>query len=182
MAIKQKFEIRQLRCNLTDAERVQASHEIGRAMQSHKQAVEQAKEVAAKAKAEVERTRLEAEDLGVLLANGYEYRDIEVLIAVDIDERQVIVTRTDSGEVIEKRRATGPELQGELNLTPEPDDIMAEARKILAEMPDAPKGLVAELQRKLNLGYARASALAAAIVEPDKPFATPADQKKTAKK
>jgi hypothetical protein len=182
MAVKQKFEIRQLRCNLTDAERVQASHEIGRAMQSHKQAVEQAKEVAAKAKAEVERTRLEAEDLGVLLANGYEYRDIEVLVAVDIDERQVVVTRTDSGEVIEKRRATGPELQGELDLTPEPDDIMKAARDILAGLPDAPKGLVAELQRKLNLGYSRASALAAAIIEPDKPFAAPADQKKAAKK
>ena len=182
MATKQSFEIRQLRCNLTDAERVQASHEIGRAMQSHKQAVEQAKEVAAKAKAEVERTRLEAEDLGVLLANGYEYRDVEVLIVVDIDERQVVVTRTDSGEVIEKRRATGAELQGELDLTPEPEEVMAEARKILAELPGAPKGLVAELQRKLNLGYARASALAAAIVEPGRPGAAQEDQKKTAKK
>lgn len=166
MALKQRFEMRQLRCNLTDAERLQASHDIGRASQSHAQAREQAKEVAAQAKAEVERFRLQVEDLGTLLANGYEYRDVEVLVVVDIDERQVRATRTDNGEIIETRRATAAELQGELNLTPEPDDVMEAAREILAGLDNPPKGLVAELQRKLNLGYARASALAAAIVEP----------------
>lgn len=111
-----KFETRQLRVVLTDEERLKLAQDIGRASQSHAQAREQAKEVAAKAKAEVERTRMEVEEIGALLANGYEYRDVEVAIAVDLDGRRVIVTRTDTGEVIEDRRARPDELQGELAL------------------------------------------------------------------
>jgi hypothetical protein len=59
-----KFETRQLRVVLTDEERLKLAQDIGRASQSHAQAREQAKEVAAKAKAEVERTRMEVEEIG----------------------------------------------------------------------------------------------------------------------
>jgi hypothetical protein len=38
MATKQRFEVRQLRCNLTNEERLKLSHYIGRASQSHSSA------------------------------------------------------------------------------------------------------------------------------------------------
>lgn len=109
-----KFETRQLRVMLTDEERLKLSQDIGRASQNHSQAREQAKEVSAAAKAEVERFRLQVEEIGSVLANGYEYRDVEVVVAIDLDERRVRATRTDTGEVIEDRRARPDELQGSL--------------------------------------------------------------------
>jgi len=114
--IQPKTVVRQVRVILTDQEKLTIGSDIGRALQAHASAREQAKEVAAQAKAEAERHRLEVERLGGLLANGYEYQDVECRVEVDVDDRRLTVTRLDTGEVIEDRRARPEELQGELAL------------------------------------------------------------------
>lgn len=112
--IQPKTVVRQVRVLLTESEKLALGNDIGRATQSLASAREQAKEVAAQAKAEVERHRLEVERIGGLLANGYEYRDVECRVEVDAEDRRLTVTRLDTGEVIEDRRARPEELQGEL--------------------------------------------------------------------
>ena len=114
--IKRRELTKSLPVKLTDDEKLSYGRQVGKTSQALGEARERKKEYVAQLTAEVEKHRVELERLGTLLANGYEYRDVECIMRIDLDDRMVFVTRMDTGEIIEDRRARPDELQGELPL------------------------------------------------------------------
>lgn len=114
MAIK---EIKKsLPVRLTDAERLAHASEMGKESQLHAEARERKKEVVAQLTAEVEAHRTAVERLGTLLANGYEYRQVLCSKNIDLRAGKVVITRMDTGEVVEDRPLFPDEEQGELGV------------------------------------------------------------------
>lgn len=57
------------------------------------------------------------ERLGTLLANGYEFRDVECIETTDFATGMVTIERVDNGEMVQRRPARPEELQPELELS-----------------------------------------------------------------
>lgn len=105
-----------LRVMLTDSEKLKYGEEMGRETQRHVDARERKKAIVAEATEVVERHRTNVERIGSILANGYEYRDVECEVQIDRDNGRTKVVRWDTGEVIEDRPINAEERQFPLPL------------------------------------------------------------------
>lgn len=103
-----------LQVKLTDEDKLKLGDQMARALSMFNDAEERRKAMTAQLKAESEQHRAEAARLGVVLSNGYEYRDIRCEVERDMEKGRMKVTRLDTGEVIEDRALRGDERQGEL--------------------------------------------------------------------
>lgn len=74
------------------------------------------KAVAAQYKADIEAKQKEINDLAQRVRNKFEYRDVKLYITWDWEQRKVIFTRSDTGEVHRERAMTVDELQTEIDL------------------------------------------------------------------
>ncbi len=105
-----------LRVNLTDEEKLAAGNDMGRESVQLQQAKEKKKETTSQLTAEVDRHQAEVSRLGQLLANGYEYRDVQCLKVIDHVSDRVTITREDTGEIVEDRKRRPDEMQAEMAL------------------------------------------------------------------
>lgn len=121
-------EHRSLRVDLTDGERMKLGEEIAKAIQAQESAENAKQEVAAQFKADIERHRSAAAKIAKVLANGYEYRDVECTVYAI--EGKAHVVRNDEEELVQVREMTEGERQSTLPLdqqTDTPTDAATEA-------------------------------------------------------
>lgn len=110
-----KFIKRELPVQLTEME----LRDIGRttALQVGNLATVQAekKSSASHFKAQEEEINNDIGRLAAMTRNGYEIREVECEVSMDYGDREVTVTRTDTGEVVQRRQMTREEVQTHLN-------------------------------------------------------------------
>ena len=107
---------RTLRCELSHDEQYALGRELARAQQELEAAQTRKKEVGAQLTAEVKGAEAQTQKLGRILANGYEYRDVECRVVYSADGLAVSLVRTDTGEIAETRALTAEERQRRLDL------------------------------------------------------------------
>lgn len=115
-----KTERRSLRVDLNNDERIRMGSELAQAIQSQEDAENEKTEVAAQFKADIERHRTNAARIAKVLANGYEYREVECTVRplppVKGAEPQMEVVRNDTGDQVLVRAMTEQERQAALPL------------------------------------------------------------------
>ncbi len=103
-----------LKCLLTDDEKM----ERGAALAEHVQAIEvlneEKKASAATFKTKIDIHTLEASGLSTALHDGYEYRAIKCTTQKNYETRTITVIRTDTGEFVETRPLEIHEMQARL--------------------------------------------------------------------
>lgn len=114
MAIKKVKKMLPVR--LTNDELLKAGQDMANENRAHQAALDRKKEVVAQVTAEIEEHRTRVQTLGNLIANGYEYRQVECHVLVDRDRGWVTITRVDTGEVVADRAMRDDEAQGELDV------------------------------------------------------------------
>jgi hypothetical protein len=103
MSLKQRRDVRNLSCRLTEPEFLDRSRSL--AAVTNDIATETARQVDAKAEMKAKLAGLQAQQarLASTVARGEEYRDVEVSIEPDDISLCVRTFRTDTGECIEER-------------------------------------------------------------------------------
>lgn len=122
--IEKRDLTRQLPCILTDEEKLNLGQEVGKESQELQEATDRKKEVTAQLTAEVESHRAAVQRLGSLLSNGFEYRPVKCEMRIDRKKDLVVTTRTDTGEVIERRPLRPSEMQNSLDLEGEAGNVV----------------------------------------------------------
>lgn len=74
-------------------------------------------------KASIDETTAKIAKERQLVQEGREWRDVHCTVVYDYDERRVITTRTDTGEVIEDRAMRLDEMQMEMDFTSESENV-----------------------------------------------------------
>ena len=129
---------RELRCKLTVNELHELADKMGRAQADLEEAEEAKKlEVKEHGKA-VEQAKKNVRNLSRQYNTGYTYRMARCRRVLDLDTEEIIVVRIDTGEEVERREATPPELQATLPGVPmekpEEDTQEAEAEALPGEV------------------------------------------------
>lgn len=112
---------RSLKCPLTDAEIEAGGRELARKIGQLAQLEDEKRAAMSQYKSDIDRITSDIRSLGLKVANGYEFRDITCVIEYDFDRKQVIITRTDLGTIVEERTMTPQEAQMALELRPPAD-------------------------------------------------------------
>lgn len=114
-----KHVVKQLRCDLSDEEKLRKAEGIGHKINDLTKIQTAKKESASSYKAQEERVDGEVKDMARALASGYEMRDVECRILMDYTEATVSYERCDTNEIVETRRMTVHERQMRLPLDEE---------------------------------------------------------------
>lgn len=117
---------RQVKVIMTRDERLAMGEDLALEHRRLEEVQERKAQVNAAIKAELETHQSRINHLSQTLRNGYEYRDVTCLITSEFGSNQVMVSRIDTGEIIEQRAMTAEERQRELELKP-PDEPKADA-------------------------------------------------------
>lgn len=102
---------KQLRCTLTQDERLQRADELAKAHQEVEAEELRQKEIKSQLKAELEAKQATRSSVAHIVASGAEYRPVDVEQVYDYLVCRVYATRLDTGERIEDRRMTEDERQ-----------------------------------------------------------------------
>lgn len=110
---------RNLKVELTHDEKYDMGLKLAKEHGEIVKATEAKEEVSATLTAELKAARARASSTARVLANGYEFREVECEWRYTPEERRADLVRLDLGEVVETRPMTEKELQKKLDL-PEP--------------------------------------------------------------
>lgn len=106
---------RELPCKLTDDEVRTRGIDLARATSEHL-AIQENKKAAAKGfKDELDTVNTRIYKLKNMVQHGVEIRDVSVECRIDAHLGVITFTRSDTGDIVEKRPATFAELQGEFD-------------------------------------------------------------------
>lgn len=167
--IEKKIEIRDLLCVLTQEEFDEAAAQMTDEMVKV-QKIEQAQKIhAAKVKAHVAKRKAKVLRLRDLVHDRKEQRKVDCTALFDYTAGTVVVTRDDTGEVIEERDIKETERQMVMDFTPDPmdedkdkgdgndkseEELINKAITIIA---NDRRATTSHIQRRLRIGYNRAS-------------------------
>ena len=114
MAYGNSYMKKNLPVMLTSEELLSISKELAKANQDLSSILNQKKEMNASygAKQKISEGLIEA--LSLKISTGKEYRDIECKITFDEVNLKKIITRTDTGEIVERIKMTTEDLQSEI--------------------------------------------------------------------
>ena len=115
--VESSKETRSLKCLLLQSEKLQKAEELATVTQQLAQLEEEKKEVSDRMKSRITEASARQSVLAATVASGYEYRQTDCEILRDWEGKRIIVTRLDSGEVIEERAMLENELQRKLPLS-----------------------------------------------------------------
>ena len=120
------LESRYIRCDLTEAERSEATKELSRAIDAKDRADQEKAAVAADMKSRIERAIADIGRWNRTVRDGYEMRNVDCQVVYDFTEGVVRTVRTDSGEELESRKMRQEERQRQADIfdpEPEPEGV-----------------------------------------------------------
>lgn len=99
---------------LLSDELLEISRELAKANQDLARIANQKKEAAASFGASQKIAEANIEELSLKISTGKEYRDVECVVTFDEKSMRKIITRTDTGEIVESQKMTTDDFQTEL--------------------------------------------------------------------
>jgi uncharacterized protein YqfA (UPF0365 family) len=120
-------ETRLLQVPLTQDEQLAAGKKLAESVRTLTNCQAQAKSAASQFKAKIDEMQAKINGLQILISDGYELRNVPCLNVMDYTDVKCIVTRTDTGEIIEDRKLTEDEKQSTMEFDDEQDGTDAEA-------------------------------------------------------
>jgi hypothetical protein len=135
-------ESRSLRCDLTNLERLEKGRALAEADADCARIEEEKGRVASQYAAQLKTATSRRHELSAVIRQGYEFRDVNCRVQFVYPDREVLVVRTDTGEVIERRGMNPEELRkaerrAQGNLFPEEPKTEAPAEAAPAALPEA---------------------------------------------
>ena len=119
MANKPKVEVRKskrfLKYVFTTDEAKENAGNMARSIKEVSQIENELASVKSSFKSKLDLASAEIKQLAEHVANGYEFRNIEVDVTLDFSDRRVYVHRTDNQELVEDRKMNADEMQLELS-------------------------------------------------------------------
>lgn len=107
----EKLETRSLTTRLEPLERYERGMQASALLQQHGQLEEAKKAAASKVKAEIDRVALAMKEAARAARDGHEVRDVQCAWHRDDARALMVLTRTDTGEVVETRPMSTAERQ-----------------------------------------------------------------------
>jgi hypothetical protein len=104
-------ESRSLRCDLTNVERLEKGRALAEADAECARIEEEKGRVAAQYAAQIKTATSRRHELAGAIRQGYEFRDVTCSVQHVYSDREVLVVRLDTGEVIERRGMNPTELR-----------------------------------------------------------------------
>lgn len=119
-------ETRLLQVPLTQEEQLAAGKKLAEAVRTLTNCQAQAKSAASQFKAKIDEMQAKINGLQILISDGHELRNVPCVNVMDYTDVKVIVTRTDTGEIVEERRLTEDEKQSTIPFDDGSDDLATE--------------------------------------------------------
>lgn len=113
-AIERRKGSQILRVTLTDAERLAIGNTLADAIESVSHLEDDLETFKKQIQGQIKAKESEAASAGSLLRNGYEMRSVAITRTLDFDLGRAVITRNDTGDVIETRAIAPDEQQREL--------------------------------------------------------------------
>jgi len=107
----EKKEKRFLPVRLGETELVERAKELARSQQDIASLEEQKKTATADLTAQIKKGKQESRELTRIVSSGIEDQDVDCTIHMNYEDKRVMVTRDDTGEVVEERSMSADELQ-----------------------------------------------------------------------